>query len=140
MNVISDFDLKRPVRIVPFGHTVIALALVAFASLVAPLYALTLDCAMPCCHGKPLPSMQSAQAAECVEHCAIRDKEPEQLPNALAANFENGSAKVAWPPVAGSAFTIGAPALVSTVAVSADACYTQADGTQIYLQNSTFLL
>jgi hypothetical protein len=114
-----------------------AAVLLVCAAVIAPLCALIVACAMPCCEGK---FVQWTAAAGCAEHCGIRSNTPSQeLPKAVAPS---GIAKIAFaslavaetsnitartPPPRLPAFSVG-----SHHAVPGDA--------PVYLYNSVFLI
>lgn len=124
----------------PILRAASAVALLLFATVIAPLCALMIACAMPCCEGKSVPFVQSAAAAACAKHCAIRNtKASHELPDAVAPSTETSQVAFALAGAENSADL--APATPPRLpAFSVESHHAVPGDAPVYLYNSVFLI
>lgn len=139
VNIIRS-GMQRPANR-PILRAASAVALLLFATVIAPLCALMIACSMPCCEGKSLPFVQSTAAAACAEHCGISSNTTShELPNAVAPSNETAKIALASLAVAEASETLAPTPPPRLPAFTVESHHAVPGDAPVYLYNSAFLI
>jgi hypothetical protein len=129
---------KRPTAI----GALFAAVLLVFAAVVAPICALMVACATPCCEGSSLPSMLSVAASGCAEHCGISSDTSSDVrfPDAVAPSTETANVSLASLTVAEEVRSLAWTPPSRVAAFSFEPQHAVPGDAPVYLYNSAFLI